>query len=95
MMVLMHDLCLLRNNDRTLTMKIVEDTDRVLQLEVTECVWAEVFRDAGLRGRIGHAAVCNMDYYWPPAFNPSFKMKRTKTLMQGDNSCNQRSIDTA
>jgi hypothetical protein len=80
--------------DKALTMEIVEDTDKAFQLKVTECVWAKVFRDAGLGGRIGHAAVCNMDYYWPPAFNPDFKMERDKTLMQGNDCCNHRYIDT-
>jgi hypothetical protein len=46
-------------------------------------------------GEIGHAALCNMDYYWPPAFNKDFKMERTKTLMQGHDCCDHRYIDTA
>jgi len=61
---------------------------------VTECLLATVFREAGLGGEIGHATVCNMDYAWPQAFNKSFKMERTKTLMQGDKICNHRYIDT-
>ena len=81
--------------EKALTHEITEDTDKVFQLRVTECVWAKVFRDAGLGGRIGHAAVCNMDYYWPTAFNEKFKMERTKTLMQGHDHCNHRYIDTA
>ena len=28
-------------------------------------------------------------------FNPAFKMERTKTLMEGDDCCNHRYIDTA
>ena len=83
------------NYDRTLTLEIIEDTERAFALEVTECVWAKVFRDAGLGGRIGYAAICNMDHSWPPAFNPAFKMERDKTLMQGDDCCNHRYIDTA
>jgi hypothetical protein len=77
-----------------LTHEIVEDSEKVFELRVTECVWATVFREAGLDGEIGHAAVCNMDYYWPPAFNPDFKMERDQTLMQGDDCCNHRYIDT-
>jgi hypothetical protein len=57
-------------------------------------VWASVYRDAGLGGPIGHAAVCNMDYYWPAAFNENFKMVRDKTLMQGHDHCNHRYLDT-
>jgi predicted ArsR family transcriptional regulator len=77
----------------TLTHEVVEDTENVFGLEVTECVFAEVMRNAGLGGEIGHAAVCNMDYFWPPAFNPNFKMERTKTLIQGHDICNHRYID--
>jgi hypothetical protein len=83
------------NYDKTLTLEIVEDTDKAFGLRVTECVWAKVFRDAGLGGEIGHAALCNMDYYWPPAFNENFAMERSTTLMQGDDHCNHRYIDTA
>jgi hypothetical protein len=78
-----------------LTHEIVTDTEKVFELRVTECVWASVFRDAGLGGEIGHAAVCNMDYYWPPAFHQSFKMERDKTLMQGHDCCNHRYLDTS
>ena len=83
------------NYDKALTLEITEETEKVFELRVTECVWAKVFRDAGLGGRVGHAAICNMDYYWPPAFNENFKMERDKTLMQGHDHCNHRYLDTA
>ena len=79
----------------SLTGEVVEDTEKVFEMRVTECLSATVFRDAGLAGDIGHAAVCNMDYSWPPAFNPAFKMERSKTLMQGHYCCNHRYINTA
>jgi len=78
----------------SLTGEVVEDTAGVFGLRVTECLWETAFREAGLAGEIGHAAVCNMDYSWPPAFNPAFKMERTETLMRGDDCCNHRYIDT-
>jgi len=76
----------------SLTHEIVEDSENVFELRVTECVWATVFREAGLDGEIGHAAVCNMDYTWPTAFNPNFKMERDRTLMQGHDHCNHRYV---
>jgi hypothetical protein len=79
----------------TLTLEVVEDTGNAFGLRVTECVWAAVFREAGLGGDIGHAAVCNMDYSWPPAFNAAFRMERTKTLMQGDEYCDHRYLQKA
>ena len=83
------------NYATSLTHEIVEDKENVFALSVTECISAETIRSAGIDGEIGHAIVCNMDYYWPPAFNPAFKMERTKTLMQGHDECNHRYINTA
>lgn len=78
----------------SLTHAVVEDTEKVFALEVTECINAEVLQSVGLGGEVGHAIVCNMDYYWPTAFNSAFKMERTKTLMQGHDVCNHRYINT-
>lgn len=83
------------NFSEMLTHEIVTDTDDTFELNVTECVIASVFRESGLGGDIGHAAVCNMDYYWPPAFNPLIKMERSKTLMEGDDHCNHRYMKVA
>jgi len=79
----------------SLTMEIVEDTENVFQLRVTECVWAAAFKALGMDGEMGHAAICNMDYHWPPAFNPKFRMERDHTLMQGHEYCNHRYIQDA
>jgi len=73
-----------------LTHEIVVDTEDTFELRVTECVNATVFEEMGCGGEIGHAMVCNMDFAWPRAFDPSFRMERTKTLMQGDDHCNHR-----
>ncbi len=78
-----------------LTHEVVEDTEKAFGLRVTECLIAETFHAAGLGGAIGHAAVCNMDYHWPTAFNPNLKMERNRTLMQGHDHCNHRYLDTA
>lgn len=75
-----------------LTHEVVEDTETTFEIRVTECIWAEVFRDAGLAGELGHAAVCQMDYHTPVAFNPAIRMERDKTLMQGHDCCNHRYI---
>jgi hypothetical protein len=79
----------------SLTMEVVEDTENAYEIRVTECVWASVFKEAGLDGEIGHAAVCNMDYTWPTAFNPKFRMERDHTLMQGHDYCNHRYVQIA
>ena len=75
--------------DNLLAMEIVEDTDRVFELKVTECIWATTFLGAGA-GKVGHAAVCIGDYAWARGFNPKIEMVRDKTLMQGHDCCNHR-----
>ena len=77
--------------DKTLTMKIVEDTEKAFELEVTECLWASTFIDAKAMD-IGYASICFGDYSWAEGFNPNIKMIRDKTLMQGHECCNHRYI---
>ncbi len=77
----------------SLTMKIVEDTEKAFELKVTECLWAATFLDAKA-GDIGFASVCYGDYTWAESFNPKIKMVRDKTLMQGHDRCNHRYIWT-
>ena len=77
--------------ENSLTMKIVEDSEKAFELEVTECLWASTFLKAEA-GDIGYAAVCWGDYSWVEGFNPKIKMIRDKTLMQGHPICNHRYI---
>lgn len=79
------------NYQKSLTHEIVEDTDTVFEMKVTECIWAKTFIDAGM-GDIGYAHICYGDYSWAEGFNPQMKMERDKTLMQGNDYCNHRYI---
>ena len=78
----------------SLTMEIVEDTEKAFELKVTECLYAEPYLRAGLGGEVGFAALCYMDYFWPKGFNENIKLVRDKTLMQGHDHCNHRYIWT-
>lgn len=77
----------------TLTKEVVEDTDKVFELKVTECIWAKTFLDAKAAD-IGFAMVCYGDYAWAEGFNPKIKMVRDKTLMEGHAICNHRYLWT-
>ncbi len=79
--------------ENSLTLKIVEDTPKAFELNVTECLWATTFRQAKA-GDIGFAAVCYGDYAWAEGFNPKIKMIRDKTLMEGHSCCNHRYVWT-
>ena len=78
----------------SLTMEIIEDTDTVFEIRVTDCLAAESFLPYKA-GDIGYAAVCWGDYNWASDFNPKIKLIRDKTLMQGHDCCNHKYIWTA
>jgi len=72
-----------------LTFDIVQDTETVFEIKVTECVWAKTFREENA-AEIGYATVCHRDFAMCQAFSPKVKLIRTKTLMQGDACCDHR-----
>ena len=41
----------------TLTMEIVEDTEKAFELKITECLYAVPYLEAGLGGKVGFAAL--------------------------------------
>ncbi|MFC2086151.1 L-2-amino-thiazoline-4-carboxylic acid hydrolase [Bacteroidota bacterium] len=72
-----------------LSMEIIEDTDKVFEMKISECLSATTFR-AKDASEIGYACICHGDYAWAEGFNPEIKLIRDKTLMQGHDCCNHR-----
>ncbi len=69
--------------------EILEHTGKILEVKYTECLFADVFREAGAPD-IGFAAVCYADFAVASAFNAKLRLTRTKTLMEGQDCCNHR-----
>jgi hypothetical protein len=78
----------------TWTMEIVEDSEEVLEMKFSECLWAKTFKDAKAAD-IGFKLICLGDYVTAEAFNPKIKLIRDKTLMQGHECCNHKYVLTA
>lgn len=78
-------------NANVLTIEVVESSEDVCELRVSECLWAKTFRDAGAAD-LGLACICHPDYAAIEAFNPEFEMVRDKTLMEGHDCCNHRYV---
>ncbi|MFC2120379.1 L-2-amino-thiazoline-4-carboxylic acid hydrolase [Bacteroidota bacterium] len=74
----------------SLSMEVIEDTDTVYEIKVTECMSHEVFKALDFDGKFGFACVCEGDYPWAESYNPKIKLKRDKTLMEGHDCCNHR-----
>ena len=72
-----------------LTFDVVERTDSVCEIKITECLWAKTFCEASAPD-IGYAVSCSGDSAMCHAFNPKMRLERTKTLMQGDDYCDYR-----
>jgi len=78
----------------TLSIEIVEKTDKVLEIKITECLWAKTVRELKEPDAvdIGYALICYPEIATTEAFNPKLKVIRTKTLMQGHDCCNSRIV---
>jgi hypothetical protein len=72
-----------------LTMEVLEDTDRVWAIKITECLWAKTFQDAGA-AQYGYAAVCAGDALFAHAVNPKIDLDLNGTIMEGKPSCTLR-----
>ena len=69
-----------------ITSQSIEDTPKSYEMKVTECLWAQTFREANA-GDIGFASICYGDEVMAAAFDQGLKFIRTKTLMKGDDCC--------
>ena len=71
----------------TNTIKFPIKTESKVEVEITECLWAETFKKRKA-GNIGFATVCYGDYSLFRAMHPKLNFEREKTLMQGHDCCN-------
>ena len=91
-MATFHNAYLVNPNEfwkHTVTLEIVENTEKAVEVKVSECLWAKAFRAVGAQ-EIGYAMWCHYDFGNCQGFNPKMHLVRTKTLMQGDDCCNHR-----
>ena len=72
-----------------MTWEIIEESDKVYEMKVTECLWAKTFRDRNA-AEIGYATICYSDFSDARAYHSKLKLELTKTLMQGHDCCNHR-----
>ncbi len=57
-----------------------------LSLNVSRCLYAEVFKELDAT-ELGYLMVCNPDHAYAKASHPRIKLRRSKTLMAGDDCC--------
>ncbi len=74
-----------------LVAEIVEETALAFEYNVSQCLWAKMFREEDAAD-IGYASVCYPDFAVASALSPKLKLIRIKTLMQGHDCCNLRYV---
>jgi hypothetical protein len=72
-----------------LTIEVLEDTEEAYGIKITECLWAEVFRNAGVAD-YGYAAVCYGDVPFARCINPKIDLDLEGTIMEGKPFCRLR-----
>ena len=80
-----------RVSGNSTTYHALERSDRIIELRVTQCLYADVFRQAEAAD-IGYIALCYPDSVLAEAFDVKMKLYRTKTLMQGHDCCDHKYV---
>ena len=62
------------------------DNDEEVEFHTTECILAKVFKEMKAED-LGYLICCQPDFETTPAYCSNVSLKRSKTLMQGDNYC--------
>jgi len=69
-----------------LDFEVVELSPRSYTFNIRSCLWAKSFREMGAPD-IGYLYCCKNDFPMTKAYHPNIELRRTKTLMQGDDCC--------
>ncbi|MEW6754336.1 MAG: L-2-amino-thiazoline-4-carboxylic acid hydrolase [Candidatus Latescibacterota bacterium] len=72
-----------------LEMTVEEQTPRCFALRVTQCRFAQMYRELGLAD-LGYELSCARDFSLVEGFNPRIRLERTHTLMEDADSCDFR-----
>ena len=71
-----------------LTIQVIESTEKIFAIRVTECLLAQVFRQAGV-AELGSTALC-CDALFTRFVNPQIGLDLDGTLMEGKSCCTYR-----
>lgn len=73
-------------NKTSHTIEVIKDTNEIFEIKVTECLYAAGFKKLEAVD-IGYATECWAYYMLVEEYNPSIKLNRDKSMMNGDEYC--------
>jgi hypothetical protein len=71
-----------------LEMEVINKSEREAFMVVRECEWARYYQER--HPRVGYLMACSTDEAAYKAFNPSLRLQRTGTIMEGNDKCDFR-----
>jgi L-2-amino-thiazoline-4-carboxylic acid hydrolase-like protein len=71
--------------------QVLEENDAKFSFNVTRCRYAEMYRSLGIP-ELGRLLSCNRDFSLIEGFNPTIKLTRTQTIMEGAPHCDFRFV---
>ena len=72
--------------DKCLEIDYLDESEDCFKYNVKKCIWAYTFKKLGASD-FGFHTMCMGDYGIAKGISPNVTLKRTKTLMQGDEFC--------
>lgn len=69
--------------------EIIRQTETQFDFDIKRCRYAEMYKELGLAD-LGVLLSCARDFAMVEGFNPSMKLRRTKTIMEGKDCCDFR-----
>jgi hypothetical protein len=72
--------------ESVLKYEVLEDSDGKFAVKITKCKYADFYIEKG-HPEIGYTMHCALDFGETEAFSANILLKRTKTLMRGDDHC--------
>lgn len=77
------------SRDGALQLRVLNQSQEVLDFDVTECRYADLYRGLGLE-ELGAILSCSRDAAFAEGFNESITLTRKQTIMQSAPSCDFR-----
>ena len=78
--------------DDALKIKMIKETEKELFFDISYCGYVDIYEKLGVK-KLGCILSCIRDFYFLEGFNPKITLKRTKTIMEGDDYCNFRYVE--
>jgi len=72
--------------DSCLDVEYLEESEDCVKINIKKCIWAHTFKNLDASD-LGFHTMCMGDYGIAKGLSSNVSLKRTKTLMQGDDHC--------